>query len=406
MTYRELIELYKNNQLEGEQKEKVKKDIERQEAIGEYLFEMEDIPGLEELKGDISECKTMESDFLEKEDEDARKFMKMIRSSIRKAFLKMGVVVVLIILLIVGFVTFKLPDIITNQYYNPDEIVGKEEGGYTTNRITLDMATYTELFLPGYYRYDVNVQERGYGEYDIEIMQNSSYTGEFTNVSGEIEKGDMRLYDSNTLRKPSSNVFVKSLAGVDDYFEEYSGPAGDYSEAIEELNNLNAQDYYIAYVTLDKVMSYGELSEWSKVNKVYPEWCAVCEKREEGYFMDRNIGFLYSSSASKIFYDNKEYPYLSYFDTISTIGKENDWVVPEDVMKQHMLSMLRYMSNQDDFCEMIDYGDEKDYFQKLADNIESNGLNIYGFVTIIKKDELIELSQKEHIAYIYTERLK
>ena len=45
MTYRELIELYKNNQLDGEQKEKVKKDIERQEAIGEYLFEMEDIPG-------------------------------------------------------------------------------------------------------------------------------------------------------------------------------------------------------------------------------------------------------------------------------------------------------------------------------------------------------------------------
>ena len=39
MTYRELIDLYKNGKLNEEQKAKVEKDIERQEAISEYLFE-------------------------------------------------------------------------------------------------------------------------------------------------------------------------------------------------------------------------------------------------------------------------------------------------------------------------------------------------------------------------------
>ena len=43
MTYRELLELYKTGELELEQRKKVEKDIERQEAISDYLYEQEDI---------------------------------------------------------------------------------------------------------------------------------------------------------------------------------------------------------------------------------------------------------------------------------------------------------------------------------------------------------------------------
>ena len=38
MTYRELLELYKTGELELEQRKKVEKDIERQEAISDYLY--------------------------------------------------------------------------------------------------------------------------------------------------------------------------------------------------------------------------------------------------------------------------------------------------------------------------------------------------------------------------------
>ena len=44
MTYRELIELYKAGELEPEQQKKIEQDIERQEAIGDYLYEKEEIP--------------------------------------------------------------------------------------------------------------------------------------------------------------------------------------------------------------------------------------------------------------------------------------------------------------------------------------------------------------------------
>ena len=53
MTYRELLELYKTGELELEQRKKVEKDIERQEAISDYLYEQEDIlliPSLHDKK--------------------------------------------------------------------------------------------------------------------------------------------------------------------------------------------------------------------------------------------------------------------------------------------------------------------------------------------------------------------
>ena len=49
MTYRELLELYKAGELELEQRKRIEKDIEKQEAISDYLYEQEGIPSLEDI---------------------------------------------------------------------------------------------------------------------------------------------------------------------------------------------------------------------------------------------------------------------------------------------------------------------------------------------------------------------
>ncbi|MDF2514018.1 MAG: hypothetical protein K0S04_3884 [Herbinix sp.] len=48
MTYRELLELYKRNELEEGKKTEVAAEIEKQEAISDYLYEKAEIPELEE----------------------------------------------------------------------------------------------------------------------------------------------------------------------------------------------------------------------------------------------------------------------------------------------------------------------------------------------------------------------
>lgn len=404
MTYREIIELYKNGKLDVEQRERVEKDIERQEAISEYLFDKEEIPDLNELKETIIEEQNTAGNTANGDDE-AQRFTKMIRSSIRRAFIKMGAVVAAIILIIVLVIVYVVPESVNEYYYDPGEIAGETEDGYKTNRISLDFATYTELFVPGYYRWRVESYEKGMGEYVIDIRQTSSYTGEFTNIAGQIEKNYMLLYDTNRLKRPAGNAFVWNLAGVDgDYID--GGVWGEFKDIQKYLDDLDEQDYYTTYITLDKVMKYDEFSEWNEANKADATWCAVCEKTERGYYARENVGFIYSSSAGQIYYDKEKYPYLSYFDATLECGEDDNWVIPEDIMQQHMVSMLRYMNEQEEFCEMMGYSGEAGYLSELADNIDSNGLNIYGFVSILKKSEIVEMSKLDDVAYIYAEKLR
>ncbi len=409
MTYKELIELYKSGQLDSEQRDKVEKDIERQEAISEYLFENEDIPALEQLDGELEKTQagqTVEASVSRsgKREDEAENFAKMIRSYIRKAFVKMGVIVGAVILLITLFVIYVLPNAVDSVYYNPTELPAKNDE-YNTNRISLDWATYSELFIPGYYRCNVIADKKGYGEYDITVRQISSKTGVFTNVSGKIEQGELVLYDDYILKHPTGNAFVPDLAGVEDY-DMSEGAAGTYDEAMERLENLNDDDYYIAYITLDKVMTYSEFVEWSESNDADPWWCTICQKTEDGYEVDETVGFIYANSASQLFYDKDRYPYLTYFDATTGRGEETDWIIPEDVMTQHVVSMFKYMDDQDEFCKLVGYDNNDNHLAYYAKNVEDNGLNIYGFAVVAKKNDIIALSQLEGVAYVYTSLLR
>ena len=51
MTYRELLKLYQEGKLDKAQTDEVEHAIEKQEAISEYLYEKEEIPGPKYFKG-------------------------------------------------------------------------------------------------------------------------------------------------------------------------------------------------------------------------------------------------------------------------------------------------------------------------------------------------------------------
>ena len=84
MTYRELLELYKTGELELEQRKKVEKDIERQEAISDYLYEQEDIPELNDIFEEKAAAEKNNKRNDDIEDIDT-KFIEMVTRSIRRA---------------------------------------------------------------------------------------------------------------------------------------------------------------------------------------------------------------------------------------------------------------------------------------------------------------------------------
>ena len=149
MTYRELLELYKHGKLEENKKHEVESDIERQEAISDYLFDRDAVDN--DIFSDDKNLDDAESE---------NDFVKMINSSIRKAFVKMGMTILVIAVAVMLFVVFALPNVVSQFYYNPGRDIGSE-----TNQMSLDMSAYTELRIPGYYRNNVMVSDEGYGDY-------------------------------------------------------------------------------------------------------------------------------------------------------------------------------------------------------------------------------------------------
>jgi len=411
MTYRELIDLYKSGNLNEQQKAKVEKDIERQEAISEYLFEEGEIPELGELGKDFQkngdgEDFTVDINNAEIGD-DELKFAKMIRSSIRKAFIKMGVIVSGVVLAIVLFVIFALPKVVDLFYYNPAEIVG-EKDGTVTNRLSLDLMVFSELLFPESYREQVDVEEEGYGEYNIKINQYTSYTGTCTNVGGKIERNKLTMYDINFLNSPLGNGLVSGLAGVKTYIEA-PGAAGSPEDAKNALKNLKDDEYYTAYVTLSEVMDYDSFVKWCEENPVAaPNWCAIAKKRDSGFESDVNIGFILSSNCCSAIHE-EEYPYLTQWDIVTAEDAMKDsnlselFYTPEEIMRTHVVSMFRYMAEQKTFNKMM--GCEIDY-EYWAYNVEENGLNIYGFVMTGQKEDIIEVSNLDKVAYVYTKEIR
>lgn len=391
MTYRELIELYKNGKLEDKQREMVKNDIDRHEAISEYLFDEGEIPRVEDLE---REDELFDSGITDKRKEEERSFKKMMKASIRNAFIKMGVIVGVIVLAIVMFVMFAVPQIMDSFYYNPAEIVSEKEEP-ETNRFTVDFSTYSELFFPENYRDNVIVDRNGYGKYDINILQTSSANGVFSNVAGKIEQGKITLYDANLLRRHEANAFIPNDP---DFTKNIGDSASYYSDPIKELQKLNENDNYIAYVTLDEIKTISQFVDWCTKTEVSPDWCAINLNNYEGNNINRgSFGFNYSTTCTEMHYDKNAYPYLSSFDAAS--GKDKN-----EVMTTHVISMLTYLSKQTSFNKMM--GNNIIDYEKVADNIKSNGLNVSGFMIVAPKSELLRIGKADGVIYIYTKPIR
>ena len=136
MKYHELLELYQKKELGEEQREMVEQDIERHEAISEYLFEKEEESILQD-SGKMPEESMIQ--FTKKEKNVAENFTKRVNRAIRRAFLKMGAVVCAVTLVVVLLILFVLPHVVSDFYYDPGRIVGEDSDGGTTNQMSLDL---------------------------------------------------------------------------------------------------------------------------------------------------------------------------------------------------------------------------------------------------------------------------
>lgn len=459
MTYRELLKLYKQGRLDEEKKRKVEADIEKQDAISEYLYMEDAIPNLlnpedaGEAEGAAGKAPGAGGGAAEtagrlpgaawETREDAgkptgdswmyaeeRRFAQTVNRTVRRAFIKMGTAVGVVVLVIVLFVQFLLPELVSGCYYNPGKILSKAQESYEeTNQMSRDMAVYTELFIPGYRRDNVSVTSRGYGNYDICINQNTSYNGIFTNISGKIEKNRLTLYNTNVLNPLFSNAFEWStgfLAPSKPLSKQITDggkrvqedgteiittcAAGSPEDAAENLEELDSSEEYVAYVTLDRILPYQEFIELiEQYDGLADVWCAPCTDKEESSMNVENIGFCCYPPGSTMAasWDEEKYPYLQIWNASLTQeqNEENEIrLLEEEVARTHFISLLSYMRDQKRFCRMMDIWDGT--LDSAVRYLENNKLEIYGFAAVADKETLLKLNEAEEVYVIGTNVLR
>ena len=443
MTYRELLKLYKQGKLEDSAKKQIEAEIEKQDAISEFLYEEGEIPGFSDLEsenagnleneewltGQQNNQKEQSGNQIEKknkcigdsrneqEDEFNRQFMKEIQRSIRKAFIKMGMIVGAAVLVVVLCAVFILPKAVSKFYYDPNEVAGKYEEMATT-RMDLDMSVYSELFLPGNHRDQVNAVSRGYGEYDITIPQTSSWTGKFTSVSGHLVRGKLTLYDNNILSRPIMQFYLPGDEtaweawevdenGKETKMDTEARKQASIQDSKEAIEGYNDNDWYLAYVSINDIMDYKDFIEWFQNLSDQKElewgtlWCAVYTEDKDGYCVEPNIGFCPLPSGMSMSWDRETYPYLSLLDNSDSYDRveAND----EETMQTHVISMLSYIQDHDEILSMMGQTtDSPDRYQDMINYVKKNGLKIHGFAVSAKKKTLLELYKEDVVSYIQT----
>lgn len=377
MTFREILKLYQDGKLDDTQKQAVESEIEKHEAISDYLYDNSQIPELEEL-GDGDAPKAPEMD-------EARRFTEMVNKSIRKAFVKMGVIVGGVILAAVLAVIFVLPGLVSRFYYNPNQVVGTSSYDIDTTRMSLDLAVFTELFIPSAYRDFAIAEPQGYGSYQISIPQSLSITGNFTTITGKLERNDLTLYNPDVLNFPTGNAFVGSVCQYE------QGPCGSAEESFARLQTLDEKQMYTAYFSLDQLMDYETLC--NDLGSESDRWYAVYTE----FGMNKAMGFYPNMSGHILAWDKERYPLLRTMDE----NNNGDLLIQDsEAMQTHFLSMMQYMTDCPQLSQMFHTGHTN--WDEAIQYIEENGLQIYGFCVTTDKETLLKLSEYEHISYVYT----
>ena len=427
MTYRQILDEYKKNALPEEKQKEVAADIEKHEAISDYLYEESEIPDINEAFSEPNEntcgcngsgCDPGPAGSITDSAQRAEDFTAVVNRSIRKAFLKLGITVFAAAALLILFVQFILPGIVDNFYYDPTEIVSQPTDSFIENRMSRDIGTYTELVMPETHRTDVTAESLGYGKYNISIHQNLSYTDFFSTATGDVTRGKLRLFNEDILRKPTGNAFGWSQIYVDFQNGEYQtksltelyritdertkndveegeimhGAAGSPEQSLETIKGLRDDMPYYAYVTFERMLDFSQVEK-------------IIDPADKDDFMITEPWLAVDTYPRSNAPDGSSYGYITTLPKIGFIVQDQDNVSEnEELQQKHFTDMLDYMAEQTDFLKMFD--EDPQTFADASQLIKKNGLHIYGMGCTVSKSTMLKLMEFDNVREIYVKNIQ
>lgn len=382
MNYRELLNRYKEGLLTKEERERIDYEIERYEAIEEYLSETMD----KEFEDMASISEIVESD------EETIKLKKSVNKRLRKVIFSSAAIVIALILSLFLVVS----PLIDSLYYNPD----KYTVGRMGNDMDFDIYAISELNMPGFKPSNVSVNKEGFGKYETRFSYKNLFTEEFYGVEQTIERGKVGFTSY------SSPLFDLSMFFQIRHFEIDNGYLDRRKENIREhLYQLNPVSYVSLGVSFESDLTMEELYNLElKYPNIEFNWAGI-RTHPEGTNPQQLIGINLMSNSGKTMLlgdeeIGKKYPAFFIMDwLVNPIGiKKAVDPMEAQAYKHHYKGLLQYVIERKEAIYVLEQRPDKHEFYKSAlEYAEEHGVKTYGVLVFGETRDLLEMIENESI---------
>ena len=378
MKFKELIERYKKGIASEEEKLIIEQEIEKYEAIEEYLSDKIDT-AFDDLTVSLSN---------EQHKEETENLSKSVNRRLRKVIITS---VAIVIALITG-IFFIISPIVDNFYYNP----AKVSVGTGNSDINFDLYAFSELNIPGYsLSSNVNIEKLGFGEYDISFFRRNIFSQEVDYVTTRIKRSIKNNdYTEIIWNKGSNFISVRHPTAISQEHVNIQK-----NKVINHINQLSPVSYVSANLTFEKDLTMEELRE---LELKYPEiefiWAGIMIPKSS----TRNdlIGIHLLGSNSLILTDKlveEKYPAFHIMEWLVNPAGYGEMSIEAKAYELHYKSLLQYMIDRKEATEVLDYGDKLTYYESALKYAEENGVKTYGTLIYSNAEDLIELVERESI---------
>lgn len=368
MTFKEILEKYRDGTATPEEREQVERELEKYEAISEhYLSEI----ALEEEEAAKNEAE-----------------WKKIRRKLKKRNVLLAVFILLAVIVASwGSIAINVENHLSKLWYNPSEHDFGEE--FTTD-LELALEVGSELYMPDVRTESVLSERTGAGRYDLSIQQWDNFENETQYCFGSVDRNQIIL-NRDFYQYASANVFENS----DPYNEGVQTPK---EEIMAKVGMLPAYVRYKTYVSFGEDVSTETLAKILEKYDLYAYWAGVRVAEQ-----DRQIfpltGFNPSGAGYVRMAAEEKYPYYE-------IGEHREEEMGM-VFEEHFKSLLLLAMDENIYPKLNQIGcNGVEEHQEYLDYVEENGVKTYGFIAPLTIAEMEQLAQEDAVSGFYIQDLK
>ena len=377
MKFEELMERYKKGVATDEEKQLVEQELEKHEAIQEYLADID--LNLGTIWNDNEQYKN-----------ESTKIIKSVNSKLwRVVFTSIGIMIALII-----GIFFIISPLIDSLYYNPLKVtVGDVE-----NDIYFDMQAITELNYPGYTLSSlIHVDRLGFGEYNSSYFRTNLFTEEISYVNSKLERNwNITNHTSWSDDRPFNSISIRIPHLTDEkYLQEQK------NRVMRHVEQLSPVAYTSSWLTFENDLTMEEMHQLElKYPDIYIAWVGIRIASQDEMSHDL-LGFTTKSIKLTVDKpDTEKFPAFDYIEwLVNPIGfdREATRIEPRGY-ELHFKDLLKYTIDRKDAINVLENRPNRhEYYKKALDYVEEYGVKSYGVLAYSNAQNLIELVENEPI---------